>query len=88
MLYGSYIPILNDELEKEKSKDLFENIEMPLLKVLCAMEIEGINLDIELLNKYSIELNSELNENSKKINELSNTQFNIFLTKTTWRSVV
>ena len=39
---------------------------MPLLKVLCAMEIEGINLDIELLKKYSIELNSELNENSKK----------------------
>ena len=50
---------------------------MPLLKVLCAMEIEGINLDIELLKKYSIELNSELNENSKKIYELSNTQFNI-----------
>ena len=76
VIYQLY-PILNDELEKEKSKDLFENIEMPLLKVLCAMEIEGINLDIELLKKYSIELNSELNENSKKINELSNTQFNI-----------
>ncbi len=76
VIYQLY-PILNDELEKEKSKDLFENIEMPLLKVLCAMEIEGINLDIELLNKYSIELNSELNENSKKIYELSNTQFNI-----------
>ncbi len=76
VIYQLY-PILNDELEKEKSKDLFENIEMPLLKVLCAMEIEGINLDIELLKKYSIELNSELNENAKKINELSNTQFNI-----------
>ena len=76
VIYQLY-PILNDELEKEKSKDLFENIEMPLLKVLCAMEIEGINLDIELLKKYSIELNRELNENSKKINELSNTQFNI-----------
>ena len=76
VIYQLY-PILNDELEKEKSKDLFENIEMPLLKVLCAMEIEGINLDIELLKKYSIELNIELNENSKKINELSNTQFNI-----------
>ena len=76
VIYQLY-PILNDELEKEKSKDLFENIEMPLLKVLCAMEIEGINLDIELLKKYSIELNSKLNENSKKINELSNTQFNI-----------
>ena len=76
VIYQLY-PILNDELEKEKSKDLFENIEMPLLKVLCAMEIEGINLDIKLLKKYSIELKSELNENSKKINELSNTQFNI-----------
>ena len=76
VIYQLY-PILNDELEKEKSKDLFENIEMPLLKVLCAMEIEGINLDIELLKNYSIELNNELNENSKKINELSNTQFNI-----------
>ena len=70
-------PILNEELEKERSKDLFKKIEMPLLKVLCAMEIEGINLDIELLKKYSIELNNELNENSEKIYELSNTQFNI-----------
>ena len=76
VIYQLY-PILNNELEKEKSKDLFENIEMPLLKVLCAMEIEGINLDIELLKNYSIELNNELNDNSKKINELSNTQFNI-----------
>ena len=65
MLYQLY-PILNDELEKEKFKDLFENIEMPLLKVLCAMEIKGINLDIELLNKYSIDLNSNLMKTQKR----------------------
>ena len=70
-------PYLNTELEKNKSLDLFNNIEMPLLKVLCNMEKEGISLDTELLRNYSKELNLVLEENTKKIHDLSNSNFNI-----------
>ena len=68
---------LEKELEKDKSIDLFQNIEMPLLKVLCQMEIEGINLDVPLLKRYSIELNDLLKKKSAKIFNISGSNFNI-----------
>ena len=68
---------LEKELEKDKSIDLFQNIEMPLLKVLCQMEIEGINLDVQLLKRYSIELNDLLKKKSAKIFNISGSNFNI-----------
>ena len=70
-------PLFLKELYSTKSLSLFNEIEMPLLKVLCKMEIEGINLDVDLLKKYSEELKLELDENCQKIYKLSNTQFNI-----------
>ena len=70
-------PLFLNELDSTKSLSLFNEIEMPLLKVLCKMEIEGINLDVDLLNKYSEELKLELEENCQKIYKLSNTKFNI-----------
>ena len=68
---------LEKELEKDKSINLFQNIEMPLLKVLCQMEIEGINLDVQLLKRYSIELNDLLKKKSAKIFNISGSNFNI-----------
>ena len=68
---------LEKELEKDKSIDLFQNIEMPLLKVLCQMEIEGINLDVQLLKRYSIQLNDLLKKKSAKIFNISGSNFNI-----------
>ena len=68
---------LEKELEKDKSINLFQNIEMPLLKVLCQMEIEGINLDVQLLKRYSIELNDLLKKKSAKIFNISESNFNI-----------
>mgnify|MGYP001431724353 CR=1 FL=1 len=68
---------LEKELEKDKSINLFQNIEMPLLKVLCQMEIEGINLDVQLLKRYSIELKDLLKKKSAKIFNISESNFNI-----------
>ena len=68
---------LEKELEKDKSINLFQNIEMPLLKVLCQMEIEGINLDVQLLKRYSIELNDLLKKKSAKIFNISESNFYI-----------
>jgi len=69
--------VLHQDLEKHNSIELFQNIEMPLLQVLCQMEIEGINLDVDLLKKYSKELNTLLEQTSNKIFNISAVDFNI-----------
>jgi len=43
-------PILEDDLIRVKSLDLFNQIEMPLVTVLASMEMEGIGLDIVIFN--------------------------------------
>ena len=35
-----------DELGEANTQTLFDDIEIPLLRVLAAMELEGINLDV------------------------------------------
>lgn len=65
------------EIQKEHTKELFYKMEMPLVEVLKCMEQEGINIDTEMLGKFSIELEEELTILEKKIIELAGTEFNI-----------
>lgn len=58
-------------------KNIFEDIEMPLVEVLSSMEEEGINLDVKALNEFSKELGNELDVLSASIIELAGTDFNI-----------
>lgn len=59
------------EIEKPHLKDLFYKIEMPLVNILTKMEIEGINLDVEALNKFSVELDADLKVLESKIKEMA-----------------
>ena len=65
------------ELKKLKLYDLFESIEMPLLKVLSDMELEGISLDTEMLSDFSGELSEEIVNLEKKIYKISGEEFNL-----------
>ena len=47
------------ELGEANTKRLFNDIEVPLLRVLAAMELEGINLDVDFLNSLSTDLNKD-----------------------------
>ena len=69
--------VFTSELKKLKLYDLFQSIEMPLLKVLSDMELEGISLDIEMLSDFSEELSSEILNLEKKIYEISGEEFNL-----------
>lgn len=65
---------------KLKSKNLiriFEDIEMPLIKVLAAMELYGIKIDIQQLKKLSQKVSEEVVELEKKIYKLAGVDFNI-----------
>ena len=70
-------PIFEKEMKEVEVFDLFEKIEIPLTKVLAKMELEGIALDVEMLQNYSTQLTSELQLLENKIHQLADEEFNI-----------
>ena len=66
-----------DELNKGNVVRLFKDIELPLVSVLTAMEIEGINLNIDFLKELSIHLTDDINRLEKTIFEQAGEEFNI-----------
>ena len=69
--------IFEKEMKEVGVWDLFKTIEIPLSVVLAKMENEGIALDVEMLNNYSVELTNELALQTKKIHEFACEEFNI-----------
>ena len=70
-------PLLISDLRKFHQLELYNNIEIPLLKTLALMETEGINLDVKFLKNFSKRTTEELGKITKKIFELSGEEFNI-----------
>ncbi|AGC76860.1 DNA polymerase I [Nonlabens dokdonensis] len=65
------------ELASAGTDKLFHDIEMPLLDVLAAMEIEGVNLDGDFLSSLSRKLNEDIERLEKDIYEAAGEEFNI-----------
>mgnify|MGYP003624174182 FL=1 len=65
------------ELGEANTQKLFDDIEIPLLRVLAAMELEGINLDKDFLNSLAEQLNNDILDLEKSIYETAGEEFNI-----------
>jgi len=65
------------ELESGNVTKLFNDIETPLVSVLTAMEIEGINLNTEFLKGLSIDLADDINRLEKSVFEQAGEEFNL-----------
>lgn len=65
------------ELEKIESLELFESLEMPLIRVLGDMEIEGFPLDIKTLDVFGDEFKGKLEVLTAEIHDLAGVEFNI-----------
>ncbi|WP_323789231.1 DNA polymerase I [Psychroserpens sp.] len=65
------------ELVEANTQKLFDEIEIPLLRVLAAMELEGINLDTAFLNSLSEDLNTDIATLEKSIYDAAGEEFNI-----------
>ena len=65
------------ELESGNVTELFNNVELPLVSVLTAMEIEGINVDTKFLKQLSTALTDDINRLEKDIYEQAGEEFNI-----------
>ncbi|GAA4269092.1 DNA polymerase I [Hyunsoonleella aestuarii] len=66
-----------NELGEANTQKLFDEIEIPLLRVLAAMELEGINLDKGFLNGLSEQLDKDIKTLESKIYLEAGEEFNI-----------
>lgn len=66
-----------NELGEANTQKLFDEIEIPLLRVLAAMELEGINLDKDFLNGLSEQLDKDIKALESKIYAEAGEEFNI-----------
>tara|TARA_B100001250_G_scaffold138725_1_gene118770 strand:+ start:9016 stop:11781 length:2766 start_codon:yes stop_codon:yes gene_type:complete len=69
--------IFEGEMMKGGVIELFKEMELPLSKVLAKMELEGITLNITMLNNFSVELTKKLSRITDKIYALAGLEFNI-----------
>lgn len=72
---------LKDFFEKELNElnltKLFDEIEMPLLRVLAAMELEGIKMDANYLNSLSEKLTKDIHQLETAIYKEAAVEFNL-----------
>ncbi|MGV8915736.1 MAG: DNA polymerase I [Kaistella sp.] len=69
--------VFGPQLKIENLEDLFFKVEMPLMKVLAKMELEGIALDKKWLEQESKDLENDLRNLEKTIFEMSGEEFNM-----------
>ena len=59
------------EIKELKIEKLYSTMEEPLVKVLSAMELEGVRIDLMQLRKYSSALSVEMNDIQEKVREMT-----------------
>ena len=69
--------LFEEKLVETDTKKLFDEIEMPLVPVLTAMELEGINLDVEFLKSLSDDLSIDIKELETSIYKTADKEFNL-----------
>lgn len=73
-LYNHLLPLIEED---KNIKKIFDEIEMPLLRVLADMEQTGIYIDTDILAETALELKGRLAEIEKTICSHVDTPFNI-----------
>jgi DNA polymerase I len=69
--------VLEKKLKERKLEELFEKMEIPLIKVLASMERSGISLDLKFLEQLRKKVRSDIEKLEKKIFELAKEKFNL-----------
>jgi len=64
-------------LKEKEVERVFYEVENPLVKVLADMEFEGVKVDVDFLNDYSIQLDKEAKEAEEKVYQGAGLKFNL-----------
>ncbi|MDO4536641.1 MAG: DNA polymerase I [Coriobacteriales bacterium] len=70
-------PELHKRLEADESLELFEQVEMPLVRVLAQMERTGLNANADAMREQSAQLGKEISEMVDKIYAAAGERFNV-----------
>lgn len=73
--------VFSQELEERGMKKLFETVEMPLVRILCDMELTGIRLERSKLETFDTEVVDRIATIEREIYEEVGHEFNINSTK-------
>lgn len=73
--------ILKKKLEQEKLAKLFFEVEMPLIKILAQMEINGVKIDQDYLKSLNWEMDVKIRALEKRIYNNAGLEFNINSTR-------
>ena len=73
--------LLKQRLDTEKLNNIYELFEIPLIKILSDMEINGIKVDKDYLKKLSKKFENRIITIEKEIYKLAKKKFNIASTK-------
>ncbi len=65
------------KVQDQKMESLYRQIELPLIPVLCDMEMQGIKIDSVALKNLSMELHEDLERLKTKIFNISGEEFNL-----------
>jgi DNA polymerase I len=74
-------PKVNEQLDKEGHSKLFAELSLPMSLVLAEMQLSGIRVDSDDLEKMGEEFSERKNEVEEEIYELAGSKFNIGSTK-------
>ncbi len=78
---GAGIFAVADKLAKQLAENgvqhLYEDIELPLSDLLYRMEVEGVKIDVDLLEQMSKDMRAQLDEITARIHDLAQEQFNV-----------
>ena len=69
--------IFKNNLNELNLNSLYNDIEIPVLRVLASMELEGIKLDQEFLNSLSKQLTEDINNLANSIYSEAGVEFNL-----------
>ena len=69
--------VLENELETNGVKKLFEEIEMPLVPVLAYIERNGVRIDTDALKETSRHFTARMNQIEEEVHQLAGMEFNI-----------
>lgn len=68
---------LEPELKVKEVERVFREVENPLVKVLAAMEFEGVRVDTDFLHQYAGELEAEAKQAEERVYRQAGVRFNL-----------
>ncbi|MCP4154273.1 MAG: DNA polymerase I [bacterium] len=68
---------LKKSIDEKSLRELYDSIEMPLVKVLTVMEYSGVRVDTEFLNKAARAFEEKITAIEKEIHDIAGFRFNI-----------